>query len=308
MNAERTSRSGLLVLRIGTGTLIAALGLAGAAVGASTQVDRVQVGVSGRNATEGLSPSLYVDVPVVAGYRQSKFDGEQGDWQGPDYTATQKPGAGRTDLSFRSDFENDVGSLDGMATKGLVHTTWKQSSKGSVRVPRVLAGRTVGTVGGELLVVSEPISGSARWESVLAVPLCHGIFGAIDLYADAPAQDTSGTAGQYLVSGTHATTWNEDHALSAARGVKLDGPLPGGSATARAAGRTITGKVADCGGELQNVPVTLEQQSGAGWATAGRGKSGPGGVFRLPAKGAGNYRVVAALGPFQATSGTATIK
>src|SRR5690349_19190583 len=99
--------------------------LAAASVGlAAGPVERVKVGVTGRNATEGLSAALYVDVPVVADYRQSTFDGEQGDWQGPDYTATRKPGSQRTDLSFRSIFDNRVGSLAGMSKKALVHTTW----------------------------------------------------------------------------------------------------------------------------------------------------------------------------------------
>ncbi len=265
-------------------------------------VDRVQVGVSGRNATHGLSPALYVDVPVVNDYTQSKFDGEQGDWQGPDYTATQKPGTGRTDLSFRSDFENTVGSLDGMATHALVHKDWTQDQKQAVAVPRVLGGRTVGTVGGELAVYEEPIAGSARWESVLALPLCHAVFGAIDLYADAPPQDTSGTAGQYEVGTTPAKQWNHDHALAAAQGVELDGPLPGAHVTAHRAGKKVAGVVGDCGGRLQNVPLTLQRKGTAGWVAVRRGVSGAGGKFVLATAAAGRYRVVAKLGPFAATA------
>jgi len=281
---------------------------AAVSLAAGGTVDKVQVGVSGRNATEGLSPSLYVDVPVVADYQQAKFDGEQGDWQGPDYTATKSSDTGRTDLSFRSVFDNHVGSLDGMATKALVHGTWTQSEKSSVQVARVLGGRTVGAVGGELVLYEEPISGSARWESVLALPLCHGVFGAVDLYADAPPADTSGTAGQYLVGTTPAKQWNHDHALAAAHGVKLDGPLPGGRVSARAAGKAVAGSVADCGGALQGVPLVLQRKAGSGWAAGGRGVSGAGGRFTLPARGAGSYRVVASLGPLQATSGPVTIR
>ena len=73
---------------------------------AAAPMERVQVGVKGRNATR-------VDVPV-GDYTSAKFDGEQGDWQGPAYTATQSATTGRAGLSFRSDFEDDVGSLDGM--------------------------------------------------------------------------------------------------------------------------------------------------------------------------------------------------
>jgi hypothetical protein len=284
------------------------LALAGALLLASVAlagtIDRVKVGVTGRNATAGLSAALYLDVPVVADYRQSKFDGEQGDWQGPDYAATEKPGTGRTDLSFRSDFENNVGSLDGMARHALVHGTWTRAAKQSVRVPRLLGGRTVGAVGGELVLYQEPVETSARWESVLALPLCHGVFGAIDLYADAPAADTSGTAGQYEVGTTPAKQWNHDHALAAAQGVKLDGPLPGGHVAARAAGKTVTGVVADCGGGLQGVPLVLQR----GGSSAGRGVSGNGGRFALPAHVPGTYRVVAALGPFRATSPIVTVR
>ena len=288
------------------GAALTALALAPLAL-ATGPVDKVQVGVSGRNATKGLSPALYVDVPVVADYRQAKFDGEQGDWQGPDYSATQKPGTGRTDLSFRSDFENNVGSLDGMAKHALVHTTWTQAAKQAVRVTRVLSGKPVGSVGGELVLYEEPIDTSARWESVLALPLCHGVFGAVDFYADAPPEDTSGTAGQYQVGTTPAKQWNHDHALAAAQGVELDGPLPGTHVTARRAGKRIAGVVGDCGGGLQSVPLTLQRKARAGWAAAGHGVSGAGGKFALPARSAGSYRVLGVLGPFRATSAAVAV-
>jgi hypothetical protein len=287
---------------------IAVAGLVAAAAVSAGTVERVRVGVTGRNATEGLSPALYLDVPVVADYAQSKFDGEQGDWQGPDYTATQKPGTGRTDLSFRSIFDNRVGSLDAMAGKALVHATWTQAQKSAVRVPRLVGGRLVGAVRGELVLYGEPITGSARWESVLAVPLCHGVFGAVDFYADAPPQDTSGIAGQYLVGTTPARRWNHDHALAAAHGVKLDGPLPGGRVTAHAAGRAVSGRISDCGGGLQHVPLLLQRKAGSGWTAAGRGSSGTGGAFRIAAHASGTYRVSAALGGFSTTGAPVVVR
>jgi len=281
---------------------------AAASAAAAGGIERVQVGVSGRNATAGLSPSLYVDVPVVADYRESKFDGEQGDWQGPDYHATQSSDTGRTDLSFRSVFDNHVGSAAAMAAKGLVHATWQRDQTGAVRVPRVLGGRAVGSVGGVLVVYEEPIEGSARWEAVLSLTLCHGVYGAVDFYADAPPEDTSGTAGQYLVGSTPAKQWNHDHALAAVGGVKLDGPLPGGNVAAHASGSAVVGRVADCGGGLEHVPLTLQRSAGGGWATVRRGTSGAGGAFRLPAAGAGSFRVVASLGPLSATSASVTVR
>jgi hypothetical protein len=276
--------------------------LAVTAAGAGT-IDRVQVGVTGRNATKGLSPALYVDVPVVADYVQSKFDGEQGDWQGPTYTATQSTTTGRTDLSFRTDFENNVGTLDGMAEHALVHKDWTLSQKNAVKVPRLLGGIAAGTVGGKLVVYAEPITGSARWESVLAIPLCHHIFVGMDFYADAPTTDVSGT-NQFLVGSTPAKQWNHDHALAAARGVELDGPLPGAQVAAHPAGKSVAGVVRDCGGGLQNVHLTLLRKSGTRWAPAGHGKSGPGGKFVLPAHARGSYHVVAKLGPLHVTSGS----
>lgn len=285
----RRSRVALLV---GAATAGLATGLAAFA----GTVDRVQVGVGGRNATEGLSLSLYVDVPVVADYVQSKFDGEQGDWQGPTYTATQSTTTGRTDLFFRTDFENHVGSLDGSAQHALVHKAWTLGAKSAVKVPRLLGGRLVGAVAGELVVDAEPITGSARWEVVLAIPLCHGVFGAVDFYADAPPVDTSGAAGQFLVGTTPAKQWNHDHALAAAQGVKLDGPLPGARISAHAVGRRIIGRVTDCGGGLQHVPVALQRRAGSGWAAAGRAVTGPGGTFILASAASDSYRVTATLG------------
>ena len=278
-----------------------------ATAAAAGTVDRVRVGVTGRNATAGLSPALYVDVPVVADYVQSKFDGEQGDWQGPTYTATQSTTTGRTDLSFRTDFENTVGSLAGMAQHALVHKDWTRSQNSAIKVPRVLGGHAAGTVGGKLVVYAEPITGSARWESVLAIPLCHRIFVGMDFYADAPPTDVSGT-NQYLVGTTPAKQWNHDHALAAARGVKLDGPLPGARVTAHPAGKTVTGVVRDCGGGLQNVQLILQRRSGAGWVPAGHGTSRAGGKFSLPAGARGSYRVIATLGPLHSSSGSVAVR
>ena len=290
-------------VRVAVLVVAAVAGLAAAALAWAGTVDRVRVGVTGRNATQGLSSALYVDVPVVADYVQSKFDGEQGDWQGPNYHATQSTTTGRTDLSFRTDFESHVGSLNGSVQHALVHKNWTLDEKSAVKVPRLLGGRLVGAVGGELAVYAEPVPGAARWEAVLAIPLCGGVFGAVDFYADAPPQDTSGTAGQYLVGTTPAKQWNRDHDVAAAQGVKLDGPLPGARITVRASGKSLTGVVRDCGSGLQGVPVVLQRRAATGWSATGRATSGPGGTFKLPGRGPGSYRVVAALGPFKATSG-----
>jgi hypothetical protein len=294
-------------MRIGLLTVLVVAGAAFATASVSIAsraggIERVQVGVSGRNATRGLSPLLYVVVPVVRDYRQTKFDGEQAEWRGPDYHATQKAGTDATTLFLRSEFASDAGSLAGMTRKALVHTTWPVAAKESVKVPRLLGGRTVGAVAGLVLLAGEPIEGSARFESVVAIPLCHGVFGAIDFYAGAPPQDASGSAGQYLVGDTPAKQWNHDHALAATHGVKLDGPLPGGRISARRVGAAVSGAVADCGGGLQHVPLQLQRNAGAGWTTVRRGASGPGGRFRLAIRGAGRYRVVAAVGPFKAAS------
>ena len=298
--------------RLGVCAVSAAGAVAAAVVAAAGTgtVDRVQVGQRGTNATEGLSAALYVDVPVVQDYTQAKFDGEQGDWTGPDYTATQKPGTGRTDLSFLSEFQDaefGVRSVPQMIQKTLVHKTWSQEQSSRVRLTRVLAGRAVGTISGSAALFAEPITGSAKFEAVIAFPLCLGDFAAIDFYAAAPPEDMSGTAGQYLVGTTPAKQWNHDHALAAAQGVKLDGPLPGNHIAAHAAGKTVAGVVGDCGGGLQSVPLTLQRKAGAGWVAAGHGSSGAGGKFALPAHAAGSYRVVAALGPFAATSGGVTV-
>ncbi len=298
MSASRRATTSIIVL---------AFFFAAAAFARNATVDRVQVGVTGRNATEGLSPTLYVDVPVVGDYRQLKFDGEQGDWAGPAYHATSHPGTYTSDLSFRSTFDNHVGSLGGMVAKGHVLTTWKQVEAAAAGVPRVLAGRQVGSISGRTAVFEEPIAGAARYEAVVAVTLCHGVFGAIDFYADAPPQDTSGSAGQYLVGTTPAKQWNHDHAVAATKGVKLDGPLPGAHVTARAAGKQIVGVVGDCGSGLQNVPLVLQRQAGASWASAGRAASGVGGRFAVRAHVAGSYRVSVALGPFKAASRTVTV-
>ena len=98
---------------------------------------------------------------------------------------------------------------------------------------------------------------------------------------------------RFLVKGgVPAREWNHDNALAALGRVALEGYLPLGRVTARAAGRSVRGVVRDCRGDAM-VGIDVRLLSGA--ATVARRRAAADGSYRLPAPGPGTYRVTVAL-------------
>jgi hypothetical protein len=127
----------------------------------------------------------------------------------------------------------------------------------------------------------------------VAFPLCRGVFAAAKFSLMSPiARYGTDPADTYVVKGVPAFDWSHDHALTALGQVKLEGVLPPGRVTARAAGRSASGSVRDCRGDpMPGVEVRLLR----GRTAVGRARAGADGGFRLAAPGSGAYQVTAGV-------------
>jgi hypothetical protein len=236
--------------------LVAAVAVAGAlasgALGAATRVtNRAQVGVPGRNATRGYSPSLYVVFASPADYGAGCCtDVDSGEWDGPRYEASGNPSLGGTaTIAWRAVFDDGATSVETAARAALVQR-WPDVGVASASVPHATAGVTVGRIPAFALFTHSPASGSAQDEDALAFPLCRGLFVVADLSALQPFTDTTGgVAGQYTVNGTLASTYNDEQLRAALAGVSLDGYLRIGKLAAAVRGGVVTGRLTDCRSE-----------------------------------------------------------
>lgn len=273
--------------------IVALIACAAALPAASAaSADRVQVGRPGQNATEGYPLALFTTVALLPDYRPvNHFDGHSRDWEGPQYRSANLDG-GKTTLDWSVTFDR-VGSAAAMAAKTLRGWSWPVAERPQVRIPHRVGRRTVGTIPAVALLIKAPGGNNAQFKSVVAFPLCRGVFVAADFSLTSPigeyGTDPSDT---YLVKGTPALDWNHDHAIAALEQVALEGYLKPGRVTARAAGRSITGSVRDCRGDpMAGIEVRLVRDGTAGART----KAAADGSYRLRAPGAGAYRVTVGL-------------
>jgi hypothetical protein len=272
-----------------------AVALLVAPLAVSAIVDRVQVGVSGRNATLGFSPALYVDVtaPSAYGTRGCCYDGDSGEWVGPRYTASGKPDfGGDSTISWGVGFDRKSPSPEAAARGSLTFKDWRDTGSGTIAVPHVVAGREVGTIPAFYVIVVSP-QGAAR-EAGVGVPLTHGLYATPGFSLLKPLSDSIPPYGQYQVNGMLASAWNEQQAELAVRAVRVEGSLPPARVTARRSGARIVGAVRDGYGQpVAGARVrcgkagTTSRAAGTYSLAAGRGKS---------------CRVVATLGGFSASS------
>jgi hypothetical protein len=263
----------------------------GAQIAVAAGVDRVQVGHPGQNATPGMPTALYVAVATLPDYRPANhFDGDSRIWQGPDWQVSDR--SGKTTLDWQVTFDDDIGSAGAMAKKALVQD-WRVVARPAVQVPHVVRGRKVGTVPTVALLTEGPGTNNAQYESVLAFELCRGIFVAADFALLSPTSDYAGSPSEpYLVKGTPSGDWNRARALDALGLISLDGYLPIGRITARAAGRSVTGTARDCRSHpMAGIEVRLLR----GNAVVARARAAANGSFRLTAPGPDTYRVTVTL-------------
>jgi len=236
------------------GVVLAALVLAGAAAAApaETPTDHVLVNAAGRNATRSFSKTLSVDVSVVSGYTRKNFDGDEGNWDGPGYHASQKATlSGATHLGWGVTF--DVASqisLEGLAKRyALDFGSWRVLEESSKAIPHVVGGAKVGTISGLMLLTQAPGDTASAFSSAVAFPLCKGVIGVAHFSTLTPNSTSAAPFGSYLVDdGTDVQTWNRDHISASLDNVVLNGYLPVGRLTARAGRRVVQGNVVDCVG------------------------------------------------------------
>jgi hypothetical protein len=258
---------------------------------AAVKPDRVLVGSPGQNATPGMPTTLFVSVSMLPDYRATNpFDGDSRMWEGPDWHVSDR--TGKTTLDWQVTFDNGVGSAGAMATKALVQD-WKVVARPAIQVPHVVRGRKVGTIRAVALLTEGPGDNNAQYESVLAFELCKRVFVAADFALLTPVADYAASPAEpYLVEGTPSGDWNRARAVDALGTISLDGYLPAGRVTARAAGRTVTGTVRDCRNHsMPGIQVRLMR----GNAVAARARAAANGSYRLTAPGPDDYRVVVTL-------------
>lgn len=267
------------------GCLLAGLLLATAT--AATK-DRVQVGRPGQNATAGFPLGLYTSVMVLQKYRVlGRFDGESRNWAGPAYRAASGLGGRPSTIDWQVTFVR-AGSA-AAAARGSLAQPWSVAERPQVRVPHRVGTRVVGSIPTAAVLTKAPGDNNAQYEAALAFSLCRGLFATAKFSLLSPGS-LYGTdpSDAFLVEGTPASTWNHDRALEALAQVALEGHLPLGRVTARAAGRAVTGTVRDCRGDaLAGIDVRLL----SGRTVVARTKAAANGTYRLASPRAGTYRV-----------------
>jgi hypothetical protein len=255
---------------------------------AAGEVDRVQVGKPGQNATEGFPLALYTTVELLPEYQAvNAFDGHSRGWEGPAYRSAKRNG-GTSKLDWKVTFDR-VDSADAMAAKALGGAPWPTVERPSADVPHLVGAREVGSIPAVALLTEAPGTNNAKYESVVAFPLCKGVFAAAKFSLTSPGAAYGADPNDlYMLNGIPARQWNHDHALAGLEQVALVGFLPPGRVTARAAGRTVTGVVRDCRGDaMAGIRVRLLR----GARTVAQGTAAANGSFRLRAPGPGVYRV-----------------
>jgi hypothetical protein len=253
--------------------------------------DRVQVGRPGQNATPGFPLTLFVTVTTLPDHNAvGRFDAASRDWEGPDYRSSLR--IAKSKLSWNVTFASP-GSAAAMATRALA-LRWPLAESPQMRIPHLAGGRQVGSIPAVALLTKGPGDGNAQYESVVAFPLCRGVFAAAQFALLDPGFDfgTSPSDPVLVAGNVPARQWNHDSALAALGQVALEGHLPPGRVTARATGRSIRGTVRDCRGDpMAGVALRLLR----GRAVVGRAKVAADGSYRVVAPGRGSYRVAVTL-------------
>jgi hypothetical protein len=271
---------------------------AAAAVARAATIDKVVVGVSGRNATQGFSPSLYVEVMVEPDYTKVDFDGDSGNWAGPPYRSTTNPNLGGMSKAGWTVYF-DKGRTVKQAQTGHFVQSWAPFQAATIDVPHVVGQTRVATIKGDWLLTKGPGDHNVQFEGVLSFPLCRGVVVSAEFSFIEPFTDTDNLGGQIRVypsiGDKDALSWNRDKAILAPSFIALLGYLPAARITPanilRKAGDTshqIAGRVEDCtGAAMPGVTVRTGKVSGRADAR---------GIFDLRVPKAGDYAVTATAG------------
>jgi hypothetical protein len=265
--------------------VLACLALAAAA--SAAERDRVQVGSPGRNATAGQPLSLFVAVELLPGYRPSNpFDGDARSWEGPEYRA---PGLDSRPATVDWQVTFATGPVAAAVGNALAQD-WPVVERPAVRVPHLVGGRRVGTIPAVAVLTEGPGTNNAQFESLVVLRLCRGVLATAAFALLSPSSVYAGGPSEpFLVAeGVPARQWNHDRALDALGRVTLEGRLPLGRLTARAAGRTVRGVARDC---LGHPLAGVEARLARGGAAVARARVAADGSYRLRAPAPGSYTV-----------------
>jgi hypothetical protein len=258
-----------------------------AATAAAAVIHRSPVSVSGRNATQGYSAALFVQLTSPAAYGGRQKDIDTGDWTGPHWQSSSVPDRnGNALIHWRVEFDNHIGSA-AAAAKGALVEGWPAVGGGAMSVPHVIGSRKIGVIKGTYTLTRDP-SEHAQFEAGVGFPLCKGLFVGVGFFSDEPDQQTD------VVKGTPsaAPDWNKAQITASLAGVAVQGNLPPGRIAARAAGGAVVGTATDCRGHPYSLAKVALQD--AGGRTVATGKTDLKGHFRLRAAGRGPFRVVVA--------------
>jgi len=269
--------------------------VAGVAAGAAeaATIDRVVVGLTGRNATVGFSAALYVEVMVESNYRKTSFDGDHGVWVGPPYRSTKNASlGGNAGADWTVYFDKGLTVKQAQA-KHFVQQ-WARLQAASIEVPHIVA-----KIKGTWLLTKGPGDTNSQFEGVLTFPLCRGVVVSAEFAFLTPFSVSDNTGGQYRVYASpgdkDAVTWNHGAAVLAPAEVALLGYLPaaqiGPVSILKPAGSTthaVAGRVLDCSGTpMPSVPVRV------GNTTA---RADERGIFQVHVPSAGDYPVTVTAG------------
>jgi hypothetical protein len=284
---------GLLRL-IAVTTLVAVLG---AAVASAQEVDRVQVGLPGRNTTRGFSPALFLTVTTLADFRRVS----QGHWEGPVCDFAANPAlSGPISLTWSVGFDDAARSAEEAARARLTFE-WTTVESGPIAVPHLVGGAQVGTIPG-FFVLTDARSQVGYHESGLGFPLGRGVYAAVEFWS-------RGNGLECTVQGMPVASWHRQTARSALQQVRLEGNLPPARVSARARAGRVTGSVTDSFGHPDvSVAVSLEKRVGGRWRTARTGRTAAGGAYSLRTQGRGSYRTVATLAGVSARSAALRVR
>lgn len=267
-------------------------------------VERVRVAEPGRTVTASLPPGVFLLLTSPPDYLRAQASATEGSWVGPAFAASGKPDlGGRASIDWKVRFESTTRNTED-AARAALELGWKETLRGGISVPHVVAGRTVGTFDGDfVLTVSD--EADASHEAAMAFPIAPRLYAVVNFRLTAPSRTSAGEFGEFFVNAVRATTWNRGQAIRSLSGVRIQGNLPPTRVTVRGDARRVTGTVADAFRHpLLGARVVLDRRTGQSWRRLTATKTNTRGEFAIRVGARGAYRVTAFLGSVSLTGPT----
>ena len=248
-----------------------------------------------------LPAGLAVQLTSPVDYNRQSVSGDSGRWTGPRYEERGNPGnSGFASLDWRVSFDEREGDTDAVALANIVHSSWQRDQGGQISVSHLVGTRAVGTILGSFLMMTPATGNDARFEGVIAFPLDTNLFAVAHFEALEPPNDS------FVVNGSStASSWNRGQVLVSLAGIGLQGNLPPKIVAAHTYrhGRRVRGRVVDRFLDaVLGAPVSLERRSGGSWVKVAGTKTSQRGLYSVPTKRRGTYRVTVRMAGFTAMS------